>query len=144
MAMMEWNDALKVGNRAMDGDHEKLVGLINELGDAMSAGRGKDVCQAVLDELVRYTQTHFAAEEALMSAHRYADAAGHKAEHARLVQHVRDFRDKFDAGTATLSVSLLHFLMQWLTRHILESDKAFAQGVVTTPGPTAAATRDRP
>ena len=129
MAMMEWNDALKVGHSLIDSDHKKLIGLINELGDAMSTGKGKDVCGNVLNELISYTKTHFAMEEQLMSAHHYPAASEHRAEHARLVQDVVDFKGKFDAGTATLSVSLLHFLMKWLTHHILESDKALAQGI---------------
>jgi hemerythrin-like metal-binding protein len=129
MAMMEWNDALKVGHSVIDRDHEKLVRLINELGDAMSAGRGRDVCGSVLNELISYTQTHFANEERLMSVHQYADASRHRAEHAKLIRDVLDFKEKFEAGTATLSVSLLHFLMEWLTHHILESDKALAQGI---------------
>ncbi|MDD5177025.1 MAG: bacteriohemerythrin [Sterolibacterium sp.] len=129
MAMMEWNDKLKVGHSMIDRDHQKLVGLINELGDAMSAGKGKDVCGKVLDELISYTKTHFAMEEQLMSANRYPAAALHKAEHVKLVQDVVDFQSKYNAGTATLSVSLLHFLMEWLTHHILESDKALAQEI---------------
>jgi hemerythrin len=129
MATMEWSDALKVGHSVIDRDHQKLVGLINKLGDAMSAGHGRDVCGEVLNELISYTQTHFATEERLMSAHHYADESRHRAEHARLVQEVLDFKGKFEVGTATLSVSLLHFLMEWLTHHILESDKALAQGI---------------
>jgi len=129
MTMMEWNDALKVGHSVIDRDHQKLIRLINDLGDAMSAGQGKEVCGNVLDELISYTQTHFANEERLMSVHHYADTPRHKAEHAKLVKDVLAFKAKFEAGTATLSVSLLHFLMDWLTHHILESDKALAQGI---------------
>lgn len=128
-AMMEWSDALKVGHSVIDRDHQRLVALINKLGDAMSAGQGRDACGSVLDELINYTQTHFANEERLMALHRYGDESRHKAEHVKLVQEVRDFKARYDAGTATLSVSLLHFLMEWLTRHILESDKALAKGI---------------
>jgi len=129
MTMMEWNEALKVGHSSIDRDHQKLVGLINTLGDAMSTGQGRGVCGAVLDELISYTKTHFAMEEQLMSRHHYASASEHKAEHDRLVREVVEFKDKYDAGTAALSVSLLHFLMEWLTHHILESDKALAKGI---------------
>ena len=129
MTMMEWNDTLKVGHSVIDRDHQKLVGLINKLSDAMSTGQGKDVCGKVLDELLAYTQTHFATEERLMSQYRYTDEAMHRTQHAKLVQEVREFKVRYEAGTATLSVSLLRFLMEWLTRHILESDKALAQGI---------------
>jgi hemerythrin len=129
MAMMEWNESLKVGHSKIDRDHKKLVGLINTLGDAMSTGQGSDICGDVLNELINYTKTHFAMEEQLMSQHHYAGASEHRAEHAKLVQEVVEFQGKFAAGTAVLSVSLLHFLMAWLTHHILESDKALAKGI---------------
>lgn len=127
--MMEWNDSLKVGHGLIDRDHQRLVALINQLGEAMSAGQGKDVCGAVLDELVDYTKTHFANEERLMAAHGYADAPAHRAEHASLIDDVEEFRVKYRAGTATLSVFLLRFLMEWLTHHILESDKKLARAL---------------
>ena len=129
MAMMDWNDSLKVGHSSIDRDHKILVGLINALGDAMSTGQGGNVCGGVLDELISYTKTHFAMEERLMSLHGYPAAPAHRAEHTKLVQDVVAFQDKFAAGTAVLSVSLLHFLMEWLSHHILESDKALAKGI---------------
>lgn len=129
MAMMEWSDALKVGHSAIDRDHQKLVGLINELSDAMEDGKGRDVCGRVLDELISYTKTHFAMEEQLMSAHHYAATSQHRAEHAKLVREVVAFQADFKAGTTILSVALLHFLMEWLTHHILASDKALAQAI---------------
>ena len=125
-AMMDWNDALRVGHSAIDRDHEKLVGLINALGGAMESGKGQDICASILNELVNYTKTHFAMEEQLMTVHQYESAAAHRAEHAKLIQEVVAFQDELRAGTSILSVSLLHFLMEWLTRHILVSDKALA------------------
>lgn len=129
MAMMEWNDALKVGHSAIDREHQKLVALINALGDAMEEGKGKDVCGGVLDELISYTKTHFAMEEQLMSMHNYVATSQHKAEHAKLIQDVVAFQSEFKAGTSIISVSLLNFLMKWLSHHILKSDKALAQAI---------------
>jgi hemerythrin len=129
MTMMEWSDALKVGHGMIDRDHQRLVGLINKLGDAMEGGQGREVCGPVLDELIDYTRTHFANEERLMSAHGYGDSAAHRTEHAKLIQEVQDFRIKYASGTATLSVFLLRFLMEWLTHHILESDKKLARAL---------------
>ncbi|MBI5921514.1 MAG: hemerythrin family protein [Betaproteobacteria bacterium] len=129
MSMMEWNDNLVLGHSRIDADHKRLVGLINQLSDAMAGGKGKNVCGHVLDELIAYTRTHFAMEEQLMATHRYARALDHKTEHAKLVEEVLDFKSKYDAGTVTLSVSLLRFLVEWLTHHILESDKDLAQAI---------------
>ena len=127
--MMEWGEALQLNHSLIDRDHKILVGLINDLGEAMSSGQGKEVCADVLKELVSYTKTHFAMEERLMLLHHYSAVSAHRAEHAQLVGEVMDFVQRYEAGTVALSVSLLHFLMEWLTDHILCSDKALAQEI---------------
>ena len=129
MAMMEWNDNLKVGHSMIEKNHIKLVGLINELGEAMSAGCGRAVCGKILEELMTYSETHFLIEEQLMAVHRYTASSAHKTEHAHLAQSVVELKGKYDAGMATISVILLHFLLGWLAHHSLKWDKALAQKI---------------
>lgn len=129
MAMFAWDDKLKTNHPSIDIDHKKLVDLVNQLADAMQAGKGKDVCGAVLNNLISYTKTHFAMEERLMSQHGYANSAAHKAEHQKLLADVADFKTKFDAGSLTLTASLLAFLRDWLIKHISHSDKALANAI---------------
>jgi hemerythrin len=42
-----------------------------------------------------------------------------------LIQQVKDLQEKLDAGSHSISFELLHFLKNWLTKHILESDKQY-------------------
>ena len=129
MELMEWSDRFRLGHRRIDSDHRKLIALINQLTEAMSKRAGQQVCGEVLDELVTYFQTHFATEEQLMAAHNYAHSMEHKAEHAEFVEKVLELKSKFDAGSVTLSISLLNFLREWLTNHILVTDKALVAGL---------------
>lgn len=129
MAMFVWDDKLKTNHPAIDIDHKKLVDLVNQLGDAMQSGKGKEVCGRVLSDLINYTKTHFAMEERLMATHRYAQANEHKAEHAKLLKEVADFKAKFDSGALTVTASLLTFLRDWLVKHISISDKALAAAI---------------
>ncbi|GEM_PF-3807631 len=46
--------------------HRRLVGLINELSDAMMVKRGHMSIQRVLVGLVDYIQVHFTTEEEVM------------------------------------------------------------------------------
>ena len=55
MPLMNWTDKLSVGVAVIDDDHKKLVGMVNELYDAMQSGRGKDSLGRILDGLVQYT-----------------------------------------------------------------------------------------
>ena len=129
---MAWDASLQTGHGRIDADHKKLVDLVNQLGDAMAKGQGKDVCGKVLAELISYTKTHFGMEEHLMSVHEYPKARAHKAEHDKLVQEVAAFKAKFDSGAVMLSISLLNFLKDWLGEHIKGSDKAFVGSLAAT------------
>ena len=79
MALIQWSPQLSVGVAEMDRQHQHLVGLINRLHDAMVRGEGAEILGPVLDEVVRYTHTHFAAEERLLAARKYPHLADHKA-----------------------------------------------------------------
>jgi hemerythrin len=73
MAMVTWNDNLSVNVAEIDLQHKKLVGLINELFDAMKIGKGKDVTGKILDGLISYTATHFTQEERYFDKFGYPD-----------------------------------------------------------------------
>jgi hemerythrin-like metal-binding protein/PAS domain S-box-containing protein len=131
--LMEWNDSLQTGHGAIDSQHRKLVDMLNRLADAMATGKGRELCDTVLDELIEYTQTHFAAEEQLMASHNYPKLAQHKAKHETLVKDVLAFKAKCEAGAMGLPISLLQFLKDWLTNHIKGTDKAMVAEIVATP-----------
>ncbi|MCD6292327.1 MAG: bacteriohemerythrin [Deltaproteobacteria bacterium] len=123
--LMPWSDSLKNGVSEFDNQHHRLVDLINELYKAMKTGRGNEVIVKVLDELVDYTGTHFAAEERLMLEHKYPDYDNHIVIHQEFVAKVVDFQKKFKLGEATLSLDLLEFLKDWLIAHIKGIDRKY-------------------
>jgi len=126
MPLMDWGPKLSVGIREFDGEHQKLVGMVNDLFDAMNAGKGKDRLAPILDGLVSYTVSHFQHEERLMKQHGYAGYAAHKDEHDKLTHQVADIQQKFKGGaTAALSVEVMNFLKNWLIKHIMGTDKAY-------------------
>ncbi len=125
MAMFTWDNRFAVGIAAIDTEHQRLVATLNELFDAMMAGKGNDATSQVLDKLIGYTATHFATEEKLFDQHGYPQTAAHKQEHQELVKQVLAFQADFKAGKSTLSNELMQFLKQWLMTHILGSDKAY-------------------
>lgn len=129
MALITWSSMLSTGIAEQDNQHKKLIDLINQLNDAMQAGKGNDVMGKVLSELVNYTVFHFGYEEKLMGEHKYEDTPAHKVEHQKFVQTAGDFKKKFDSGTAVVSVELMNFLRDWLTTHIMKTDKKLGQAL---------------
>lgn len=132
MALVKWDDALSVGNKAIDDDHRKLFEILDKLQQAMRVGKANAVLGDILDELVRYTVTHFQREEQYMRRIGYAGYVAHKAEHDRLISEVQDLQLRFRNGALTLSISINQFLSEWLSKHIMTLDKALASELAAT------------
>jgi hemerythrin len=127
MAFFVWEDKYSVNVRQFDDEHKRLVALTDQLYGAMKEGKGKQVLEGVLLELVDYTKTHFAHEEKLMSQKNYAGYPVQKAAHDAFVNKVEDALRKFEAGNLSLSVDLFNFLKDWLVKHIQGEDRKYSQ-----------------
>jgi len=125
MALFQWDDSLSVNVAEIDGQHQKLVAMINNLNEAMKQGKGKDVLGPIVSELVSYAGSHFATEEAYFNKFKYPAAASHKIEHVNFVKKVTEFKSGFDSGKLPLTIEVMNFLKDWLKGHILGTDKKY-------------------
>lgn len=125
MPLMPWTPLFSVGIREIDEQHKILFRLANEFDDAARAGRGTEVIESTLDALIAYADIHFETEERLMRRHQYAACEAHEAEHEKLRVSVADFRRRIHDGKDVVP-DLLTFLRDWLTRHIMNSDRQLA------------------
>jgi hemerythrin-like metal-binding protein len=132
MPFMAWNDKLSVGIDEIDADHKKMVDLINELFDGINAGCGKNLIEGILDQLVKYTHSHFAREKQLFAMTAYSEAEAHEREHAKMTAWVLKTQAEFKAGTlAAPSLEVMNYLKDWLFEHILIFDLQYAPYVKT-------------
>lgn len=129
MSYFTWCDDLAVGNAFIDSDHRKLIGLVNDLHDAMAEGKGKEVLGVTLSNLIKYTAAHFKREEDEMVRIGYSGAIAHRQEHEKLVREVLSLQQKFNDGNAMLTVKVSEFLKDWLVEHIMKTDKAFSKAI---------------
>ncbi|RUP30645.1 MAG: hemerythrin [Curvibacter sp.] len=123
MAYFEWADDLVIDHGPIDRDHRHLVDMVNQLHTATSQGRGRDVVQRVLGELLAYTRDHLAREEALMQQVGFPGLEQHRVGHARFIAQLEDLRQQYEAGRITVASQLSTVLRDWLSLHIRRSDK---------------------
>jgi len=123
--LFPWNDTYTINIAMVDSQHKVLVELINELHQAMMARRGKESLGGVLASLIKYTKSHFAAEEGLMRANEYPDFVNHKAEHERFTQTIVEFQSRFQRNEVAMTVDVMDFLKDWLAKHIMGIDKRY-------------------
>ncbi len=125
MPLITWNKNLSVNVPDLDAQHQKLIGMINDLHDAMAKGQARNMLKPLLDRLIQYTVTHFRYEEQYMQQIQYAKLAEHKGEHERLTNQVQNFAQKFDSGELSVTIEIMNFLRDWLTNHIQRVDKQY-------------------
>ncbi|MDF1611742.1 bacteriohemerythrin [Stygiobacter electus] len=126
MALITWGDSYSVKVKVIDNQHQKLVGIINTLHDAMKEGKGKEAIGKVLKELVDYTVYHFSFEEKLFDKYGYPDAKIHAKQHNDLVQSVKKYVSDFESGKGVLPMEVMNFLRDWLLKHISGDDKKYS------------------
>jgi hemerythrin len=124
MGLISLRDEQKVNVPEIDAQHEALVELINQLHQAMSDGRGKEVLGRVISALVDHTRSHFAYEEQLMTEHAFPGFDKHREEHDRLLQHIEELARRFDNGDLLLSFAVMVDLRAWALVHIEKFDIA--------------------
>jgi len=124
MNLIEWSDALSVGFIEIDKDHQKLVEIVNELNNAIFQQKNRDELEETLEELIEYTSWHFRHEERLMQQHGYEDMEKHQQIHKDLATKAVEIQAKYEDGDDSVMNVLMPFLKDWLTEHILVTDKA--------------------
>ena len=126
MSFFPWNDGYSVNIREIDEQHKRLVSLVDEMYEAMRAGKGSEVLGKILADLIHYTKTHFATEERYFRLYGYPEFEVHKKEHDILTGQAMDLKEKFDAGQTALSSQTGTFLKNWLINHIQKTDKKYS------------------
>jgi len=126
MPIMKWSEDLSVQVSEIDQQHQRLIDLINQLHEAMLQKQGKQVVSKIIDELAAYTVYHFQTEEKYMQQFKYSGLLSHKNEHDTFVQKVDTFQKEFDAGKLGLSIEIMTFLRDWVTNHIMGTDKKYS------------------
>lgn len=132
MTSLDWNPGYSVGNDVLDNQHKKLLLLCKEAVECMNddSKLGQERFHLLLDELLKYAQEHFSAEEAILGSVNYPQLDEQKAEHYDYVEKLTEFL--FNASMGRLEkAGVSGFMTDWWLNHILESDmqyKTFLQG----------------
>lgn len=122
----QWSDALSLGIPEIDGQHKGLLDMVNELWEAIVAKAVPQTVEHILRELAHYTQAHFTAEEALMRVESYPRFQEHLAEHQDFIKQVAAAQAGLAQGRF-LGLDLLHYLTDWLVKHIQGADRHYAR-----------------
>jgi hemerythrin-like metal-binding protein len=126
MAVFSWNDSYSVKVAKCDQQHMRLFDIINQLADAMRMGKGQDVVNQVVTDLLDYTNTHFQDEEALLQKANYPQLEAHQEMHRIFVKKVQSLQSQAQMGKRVNAAQLLSLMRDWLVNHIQKADKRYS------------------
>ncbi|MBT6614715.1 MAG: bacteriohemerythrin, partial [Deltaproteobacteria bacterium] len=124
------DDSLLVGYNVIDGDHQKLVDIMNKLNNALVNERGREEITETLNHLTDYTAWHFRHEVRLMQSNEYPDLDKHKREHELLISQLQEIQESFKDDQET-PFKLNALLKSWLIDHIKKVDRELAAFMVS-------------
>ncbi len=127
MAAIEWSSELSVGIQDVDTEHQNLVRILNDLDEAMRAGKGSRIMEDILTRLLEYTVSHFESEERLMKESEYPKLQLHQSLHRQLVEKAVKLQKTFRNSGRRITRETMDFLKYWLTNHIMVDDMAFGK-----------------
>ena len=125
MQPIEWSSELEIGIDVIDGQHRRIVDYINEL-QRVTDEENDPVTRRVINDLIDYTYSHFAFEEALMEEADYDSLPIHRKTHEAFCSRIEDFKRRSEAGEA-VAQPLGDLLRTWLLRHIMSDDESYAE-----------------
>jgi NNP family nitrate/nitrite transporter-like MFS transporter len=121
--LISWDKEFSVGIDAIDRQHIHLLSLINKIDAVIQEGGAYEQFAPVLNDLIEYTNRHFAHEEKLLDENHCPDLDRHKRSHDRLREELSRWREKVAKATTEDMHEHMLFLRIWFPGHILNVDK---------------------
>ena len=118
----EWDEKFRIGENAIDHQHQVLIRLANEF----LAATGRPALERCVQQLLEYTRNHFEYEEILMRRFNYAEYEAHAQAHAELLARLEKLSHRISNDSLD-KMELELFLRYMTVIHIPQVDSKLAE-----------------
>lgn len=139
-SIFDFSEKYMTGIELVDDEHRHLFEIIKETNDVINATYLHDKYDEImrlLAELKDYTESHFHDEEELMLRINYPHINSQKHAHSAFIEKLVNINlselDNIDDNQDEYLNELITFLLQWLSNHILGSDKKIGEYIKSHP-----------
>jgi len=121
----DWEKEYLINVESVDFEHQKIFLMVKVLHEYMEKGESHVVMENFVNELIKYTETHFLNEEKLMKEKGVPKAyyAGQVQQHKDLIKQVEICKADFETKGDLCLPQITTFLVDWLKNHIARTDK---------------------
>ena len=132
---IRYDESYTIGFGEFDGRRQTIVGTYNGFNAELRRLTEQTGSMARLNQkaslLVRLIGELFEFEEALMAEIEYPEFATHRAKHIRFLQALHQEFERIQDGTADM-YDLSYLIGSWMTKHMTDNDKSFAEFITQT------------
>lgn len=125
--MYIFKDEYKTGIDSIDNEHRRLFEIANQAYETLMSEfimDKYDYIVSIINELKEYARTHFKHEEEYMLSIKYKKFFAQKLDHDKFLEKLDNYDlVSIDENQRDALLELLEFLNDWLTNHIVKSDK---------------------
>ena len=114
---IEWKDSYRIGDEAIDRQHQELF----ELANAMFVARDQAALRLCAIKLYQHVREHFADEEALMKMVGFPGYQAHVESHNRILKNLGEVSHSIGKDAMDPKV-VFEFLTDWGLNHIPKDD----------------------
>lgn len=122
--MINWSENFSVNNNEIDQQHRKLIEIINHVALVIkNHDYSMEELLNIVDGLDKYIREHLSYEEILMRTYSYPELLVHENQH-NLLRIKMDEINIFNVDNSRKFYDdMLVYLVEWLSIHIMNSDK---------------------
>jgi len=129
--IISWKDSFSCGIAEIDAQHKRLFEIAGDIYDISTQRKEVDKyddINKVIDELKDYTVMHFNYEEKLMKEYDYEEYDSQKIEHDFFIKKIQRIEKKdLENEQNEAAVDMVTFVTDWISSHILKSDKKYTE-----------------
>jgi hemerythrin-like metal-binding protein len=125
--LISWDDEFSVGIDVIDRQHTHMLRLINKIDEVIQEGGSFEQFAPLINDLIDFTNRHFAYEEKLLAKNHCPNLERHKKSHVHLREELSHWQEKVAGARPEEMNEHMLFLRLWFPGHILNVDKKDAE-----------------
>ena len=122
---LEWEEKYNVGVAKIDGQHQKMFMVINNLIDTIKTTPTQEQLSPIMTSLIEYKKFHFDTEEKYFKKFNYSKTEEHITAHRQFNERLQVIQEKNQNDAISLAYELIDFLEDWLIDHLLTVDQEY-------------------
>jgi hemerythrin len=124
--LFDFDAEFRLGIEAVDGEHVRLVNMLNEVHELLGAGKKAEAQAFFSETLSAYVGEHFANEEKFMQSFGFPQLEDHRRVHENFKKSFQVLLPQIQQADEAAFRKALSDAFSWIITHIGKTDRKYA------------------